>query len=156
VNDAADLIQIRQVTRADAETVGKFVGLLLTELSGTAVDSEKRREVARQVLQDDGPYRGFLAFRSDEPVGVMMLSEFSAIYTLGLAATITELYVVPEYRSRQVAEQLLRAAVAHGRERGWGRLEVGAPRQPQWARSLQFYERNGFREIGPRLGLMLR
>ncbi|UPJ47878.1 GNAT family N-acetyltransferase [Bradyrhizobium sp. 200] len=86
----------------------------------------------------------------------MMLCEFSAIYTLGLAATITELYVVPEYRSRRVAEQLLHAAMAQGRERGWGRLEVGAPRQPQWARSLQFYERSGFQEIGPHLGIKLR
>ncbi len=50
---------------------------------------------------------------------------------------------------------LVEAAAAIGRERGWTRLEVGAPPAAAWARSVAFYEECGFAEIGPRLGLAL-
>jgi hypothetical protein len=50
---------------------------------------------------------------------------------------------------------LIGAGAKLGRERGWGRLEVGAPRQPAWERSLNFYLGAGFAEVGPRLRLPL-
>ena len=50
---------------------------------------------------------------------------------------------------------MLAAAAALARERGWPRLEVGAPDVPKWQRSLDFYLRCGFEEVGPRLRLLL-
>jgi len=46
------------------------------------------------------------------------------------------------------AEQLAKA-------RSWTRFEVGAPDQPAWARTVQFYLREGFEEVGPRLRKVL-
>jgi hypothetical protein len=34
-------------------------------------------------------------------------------------------------------------------------LEVGAPDVPRWQRTVDFYKRNGFKEVGPRLYLPL-
>ncbi|MFQ3452993.1 GNAT family N-acetyltransferase [Bradyrhizobium sp. UFLA01-814] len=145
----------RRVAAADAEVVGRFVDALLVELSGNPSDASRRVDSARAILADKGNYLGFLAEENAGPLGLMMITEFTAVYTLGVAATITELYVLPAHRSRGVAERLLGAAIDHGRLRGWNRLEVGAPSQPAWQRSLQFYKRNGFTEIGPRLRLKL-
>jgi GNAT superfamily N-acetyltransferase len=63
--------------------------------------------------------------------------------------------VIPEKRSAGVAKLLVDATTALGRERSWSRVEVGAPPQPAWERSLKFYLRNGFIEVGPRLQLLL-
>ena len=51
------------------------------------------------------------------------------ICALGAFGVITELYVAPRHRSAGVAQSLLDAAAALGRERGWAHLEVGAPRR---------------------------
>jgi GNAT superfamily N-acetyltransferase len=84
-----------------------------------------------------------------------MISESASIYAGGAFGVITELYVTPEKRSAGVAKLLIDAIAGLGRERSWGRVEVGAPHQPAWERSLKFYLRNGFAEVGPRLQLLL-
>lgn len=84
-----------------------------------------------------------------------MLAESVAIYAGGMFGVITELYVMPEWRSAGVARKLIDAGIALGRERRWDRLEVGAPHQPAWERTLNFYLRAGFTIVGPRLQFRL-
>lgn len=142
---------VRQATPADAETLSGFVYKLLSELSdGEEPDRNIIADSARQLLPM-ATVTGLLAFRGSEPVGAMMLNECAAIYAGGRFAEITELYVRPEHRSFGVASQLVSAATELAGARGWKRLEVGAPHQPEWERSLKFYLREGFEEIGPRL-----
>ena len=66
---------------------------------------------------------------------------------------ITELYIKPEFRSKRIGEELISQAKRFARERGWNALEVGAPDLPRSQRTVNFYLRNGFSEIGPRLEL---
>jgi hypothetical protein len=54
-----------------------------------------------------------------------------------------------------MAAALVHEATKFGKERGWKRLDVGAPGQPSWARTLAFYLSAGFVEVGPRLRLDL-
>ncbi len=144
-------IVLRQLTEADAELAARMVHALLTELSPEAnVQRAALEQAARDVLVMDTAF-GLLASSEDTPVGLMMLNESATIYAGGRIGTITELYVVPDYRSKRVAPELMQAAIALGRDRGWGRLEVGAPKQPVWERTLAFYQREGFVEVGPRL-----
>jgi GNAT superfamily N-acetyltransferase len=70
-------------------------------------------------------------------------------------ALLSELYVVPQFRSEGAGQELIREAVRFGHERNWGRLEVGAPDVPRWNRTVSFYRKNGFTEVGPRLKLLL-
>ena len=51
---------------------------------------------------------------------------------------------------------LIEAAVVLGRERGWPNIEVGAPSVPAWQRTVDFYLRSGFEEVGPRLDLTIQ
>jgi len=144
-------ISIRHAQAGDAATVAGFVHALLDELSGgkpPAMDDVIER--ARAVLSETR-VTAVLAVADAEPVGVMTLNECTAIYAGGKFGTISELYVRPEMRSQGIAQQFLDHAHLEARNRGWRRIEVGAPSQPEWHRTLGFYLRNGFEEVGPRL-----
>ena len=80
-----------------------------------------------------------------------MLNECMTIYVGGRFGEITELYVSPEYRSKGIAPLLIGTAIGIGNQKGWKRFEVGARDQPAWNRTLSFYFREGFEEVGPRL-----
>lgn len=142
---------VREAGAEDADTIARFVHALLDELSGGAappVNEVAERALAVLARPD---VHAALAVVDGEPVGAMTLNECAAIYAGGAFGEISELYVLPEMRSLGVAQKLLDHACAVARRRGWKRLEVGAPAQPAWSRTLDFYLRNGFAEVGPRL-----
>jgi GNAT superfamily N-acetyltransferase len=149
------MVLVRPATVGDTSCVANLVDALLVELSGTSSKRDERLITTRHLLTLANRIFGFLAFDQEEPVGVMMISESASIYACGMFGVITELYVVPDKRSQGIADLLINAGAVLGRGRSWGRLEVGAPLQPAWERTLKFYLRAGFREVGPRLHLML-
>lgn len=149
------MIGVRRADVRDAPQVARFVDALLAELSATPPKYDLRLATARRLLALQDRIFGFLALQDAAPVELIMISESASVYAGGMFGVITELYVVPERRSAGVANMLVDAAASTGRERSWSRIEVGAPPQPAWRRSLSFYLRAGFIEIGPRLQLLL-
>ena len=145
-----DLEILRVGPEAAAEVAGMIAGLLEEFAPGEVVDITAMTATAEEVLALD-IVTGLVALRSGEAVGLLMLNDCAAIYAGGRFGEITELYVRPDMRSRGVAARLVAEAEHIGRARGWQRIEVGAPEQPAWARTLAFYRREGFAEVGPRL-----
>jgi GNAT superfamily N-acetyltransferase len=146
---------IRQAGIADARIVSGLIQSLIAELDPDGdIDARLYDDLSAQCLALP-TVDGLLAFEDDKPVGVMMLNACAAIYAGGLFGEISELYVVPHLRSRGVAKTLLKAGVELGQARDWRRLEVGAPTQPAWSKTLAFYLREGFEETGPRLRKLL-
>lgn len=141
--------------RGDAERIAELVHQLLVELSGGKGPSLGDLALTAEKLLRGGLVHSLIAMVNERPVGVVCLSECAAIYAGGQFGVITELYVMPEYRSQGLASRLIEEAKQIGRERGWPRLEVGAPSQPAWNRTLQFYLREDFQEVGPRLKILL-
>lgn len=146
---------VRRVDASDAAVVARLVDALLVELSGSSSRYEERLATAQRLLAAGGRIIGFLAVEAHHPLGVIMISESASIYAGGAFGVITEFYVIPEKRSAGVAKLLIDATAELGRQRSWSRIEVGAPHQPAWERSLKFYLRNGFVEVGPRLQLLI-
>lgn len=148
-------VTLTRVGVGDAGVVARLIHALLTELSGgtRAWDGAALEATAGELLRD-GVVCGVLARVDGAPVGVLMLNECAATYAGGRFGEITELYVDPRYRSQGVAPKLLAEARAIAREKGWDRFEVGAPGQPTWNRTVDFYRREGFVEVGPRLRLV--
>ncbi len=145
------IISVRLAQGEDASTVAGLVYALLDELSGgEGPGVEEVAERAETVLSGTGVV-AVIAFAGEAPIGVMTLNECAAIYAGGKFGEISELYVRPEMRSIGVAQRLLDYAQQEALARGWKRIEVGAPGQPDWHRTLNFYLRNGFDEVGPRL-----
>jgi len=144
-------VRIRVLERKDAPVVARLLHELLNELAkGSGPPLATLQSTAEAVLGSDA-IDGALAFVDSEPIGVIMLNECMAIYAGGAFGEITELYVSPTHRSKGIAPMLVGVATKIGHQRGWKRLEVGAPDQPAWSRTLDFYFREGFEEVGPRL-----
>jgi GNAT superfamily N-acetyltransferase len=142
---------IKPVDIKHADIVAEFIYYLIDELAagkGPSLDQvSKDTEV---VLKNDHVF-GFVSFEDTSPTGLIMLNECAAIYAGGIFGEISELYVAPKLRSRGIAGALIQEAVDFARSRKWNRLEVGAPNQPEWKRTFDFYVRAGFDEVGPRL-----
>jgi GNAT superfamily N-acetyltransferase len=150
-------IVVRQAEPAQFERVGRLTHELLTELyPELGYQRDRCIETARKLLAGSEGVWSFLATTPDgSDVGVVMLNECAAIYAGGRFGEISELYVASDFRSKGVGALLIEAAVALGRERGWPDIEVGAPSIPAWQRTVDFYLRHGFEEVGPRLDLRL-
>lgn len=149
-------LRIEAISHDGARAAGELIAALLSELSGSEVMSDaEATSIAKQVLEERSGPSGFIARVGNERIGVLMLEECNTVYAQGRFGEITELYVKPDFRARGVAGALMDRAVALATERGWSRLEVGAPPQPQWERSLKFYEQYGFSMVGPRLSLRM-
>ncbi len=149
------VVRIDQAGTEDAAIVADFVTRLLAELFDSARDPAEMEATARDLLARLDLFTAFIARRDEKPVGVLTLATCVSVYASGPFGEIAELCVNPGERSAGVGEALIAAAADYGRQNGWSRLEVGAPPADRWARTVAFYERNGFSEIGPRLGLAL-
>jgi GNAT superfamily N-acetyltransferase len=108
------------------------------------------------LLQKPESYTAFLAFgESNDCIGMVTVASSCSIYAGGHFGIIQELYVRPDYRQLQIGHQLIEEVVRYAKGRHWKRIEVGAPEAEKWARTIAFYQREGFVEIGPRLKFVL-
>jgi GNAT superfamily N-acetyltransferase len=142
----------------DADIISALISSLLVELYPDLADMyrvEALAPITRDLLGSANVF-GLLARNSaGATVGVLMLNQCEAIYALGRFGEISELYVDPQHRSSGLGSILLQAAVSLAHSKNWSMLEVGAPDVPRWQKTVDFYMRNGFLNVGPRLYLPL-
>ncbi|MVF23698.1 N-acetyltransferase [Methylocaldum sp. BRCS4] len=149
-------ITIQRVTADDSHEVAVMVGELLGEIMNAigirAFNFHLAETTAR--LKDFLNREKYFVFvaRDDRgsAIGFVALYESHALYAEGSFGTIPELYVRPEYRSKNIGLRLLSQAKSFGISRGWKRLEVTTPPLPQFDKTLAFYEREGFSITGGR------
>ena len=154
----ATMVTIVKATPEHRSEVLRLVEQLLTELEDqpaefSGIDLQK----VRQDLEDvQDRYTAFLAQALDgECVGVITVMEAFAIYANGNYGIIDEMYVAPSYRSKGVGKQLIDAVKQHASARGWLRIDVTAPPEERWVRTVRFYEAQGFVFTGPKLRYMI-
>ena len=125
-------IIVRQAGPSDCEHVGQMVYQLLSEIDPRPdYQRDEFIAAAKALLADGEGVWSFLATApNDRDVGVVTLNECAAIYSGGRFGEISEMYVVPDFRSKGVGALLVEAAVGFGRQRGWPNIEVGAPSVP--------------------------
>lgn len=152
-------IQIRMAKESEADVVGNLAYKLVVELfpeHSSSFSHEKMIAAARHLISEDSNVWAFLASTAnDEFIGILTLNECAAIYAGGIFGEISELYILPEYRSSNIGTKLIDKAIEFGRNKGWNCLEVGAPDLPRWKKTVDFYKNNGFNTVGPRLELSL-
>ncbi len=153
------MIRIACATAADQAEVLDMVGRLLRELEERPEEFAGLDEarIRRDLASAGDRFTAFLARAEDgEGVGVVTVVETFAIYAGGSYGIIDEMYVAPAHRSRGVGRMLIDSVKRHGRGKGWLRVDVAAPPERRFERTVRFYEQQGFTFTGPKLRFMLQ
>lgn len=148
-------VEIRRARELDSKRVSDMAWALLSELYPDLYSAEQIQATVDHILSQSADVSVFLAESDGEPVGLITLNRCKAIYALGEFGEISELYVDANSRSLGVGNMLINTAIEFATSEGWTMLEVGAPDVPKWQRTVDFYVKNGFVEVGPRLYLSL-
>lgn len=148
---------VREAGDGDVEVVATAVENLLGELGGRRPERPELEAEVRALLDDPEGGSVLIAEADGEIVGVLSASWQRAIHVPGVYATIQDLWVDEDWRSRGVGAELVEAIASQARDRGVSRLEVGLPRETfaAIASTESFYRRNGFEHLGPRMRRLL-
>jgi GNAT superfamily N-acetyltransferase len=147
---------IQRAVANDVAEIAVMVGELLTEIMARVgiqafnFDLAETTERLEDFLNREKYFVFVARDRKNKPAGFIALYEIFALYAEGAFGTIPELYVRPEFRSNKLGLRLVSEAKIFGSSRGWSRLEVTTPPLPQFDRTLEFYEREGFSITGGR------
>jgi GNAT superfamily N-acetyltransferase len=150
-------VSVRLATEADAGAVGAAVGALLEELGGRRPQPAELETEVAALIDERAVGELLVAEEEGAIVGVLAASWQRAIHVPGRYATIQDLWVDPEWRSRGIGAELVSALADRAREQGVARLEVGLPREdfPALEQTEAFYRGAGFEHLGPRMRLLL-
>jgi GNAT superfamily N-acetyltransferase len=153
-------IKIIKASINETKTVVDLVAELLIDFnnknkSNFIVDKTKLEKITRNLIERNN-YGAFIAYDSENnPKGLITVSESFAIYNGGDFGVITEFYVDRNSRSNGIGKLLLNHVFDFSESMNWNKVEVGAPNAEEWPRTIGFYERNGFKQKGPKLRIDL-
>ena len=153
----SNTIKIVPIEKKDYLDLSLMVGELLNEIMVTInhkafnynqADTTKR--IKEFIALDK--YWVFMAkdMKSGENIGFVSLYESFALYAEGAYGTMPELYVRPKWRSNHIGNKLLNKVGEFAKSKNWHRIEVTTPPLPEFDRTLEFYQRNGFEITGGR------
>ncbi|MCG8315830.1 MAG: GNAT family N-acetyltransferase [Pseudomonadales bacterium] len=142
-------MKIAVIDKSRAEDIAKLAICLTTEIMERTgfqhfeVDLPKAIKLCQSYI-DKGKYTVVSAFDQQNIVGFGSLCESHSLYAEGSFGIIQEFYVLPEYRSKNVGSQLLDEIARIANSNGWQRLELCTPPVPEFQRTVEFYQANGF------------
>ena len=153
-------IKIIKATINEIRTVSDLVAELLIDFNNKSnsnfiVDKTELEKTTRNLIKRNN-YGAFIAYDSGKkPIGLITVAESFAIYNGGDFGVITEFYVDRNSRSNGIGKLLLNHVFEFAESMNWNKIEVGAPNAEEWPRTIEFYERNGFKQKGPKLRIEL-
>jgi len=150
-------ITVIEALDIDYLDVAQLVHELLLELEPTSTEAinAMNLDLVTKDLFENAKIWAFIAQYKGSAIAVITLHECASIYAGGIFGEVSELYVKPNFRSSKIGELLLRSAMTKGIELGWKRLEVGSPPENESSRTINFYEKAGFKKTGVRLRRLL-
>jgi len=129
-------VRIRQASRQDAAAVSRMMNDLGYSIEIAAVE----RKLSDS--QDDAGNFVFVAVVNGATVGVLSVHAMPLLHAEGLFATITSLFVAPDYRRQGIGSQLLAHAEAFALRLGCISINVASAHHRADAHA--FYQAIGF------------
>ncbi len=147
------MITIKKVQSKDFVKLIELIKKLLIELGDEASEIEKIKDtkIIAELKKNGNKHHAYFAIDENEIVGMITIGVIYAVYSGGEIGVINEMYVNPDYRSKGIGKMLVDKAKELAKEKGWLRLDVTAPTEHRWVRTLKFYEKQGFKFTGPKL-----
>ncbi len=96
----------------------------------------------------NGLYHVIAAYDDNEIIGFGALCESHSLYAQGAFGIIQEFYVMPKYRSSDIGKELILEIITFAKSKNWKRLELCTPPLPEFNRTVDFYQDNGFEITG--------
>lgn len=149
------MVTIKRGTIEDVDNLLRLSKELFSEIGHQfpLSDNNQAKTFCQDLLKNED-YVIFIASDANgSACGMITLNEGLSVYAGGTFGIIREFYVTKQKRSAGIGKALLHKAVEITRSKGWKRLEVTPPHKEKWRRTYNFYMREGFVEIGPRLKL---
>ena len=143
------MLNVRLATPADRDEVLRLVRGLLTELGGNPASPKALFDVFGELVSDGDV--GFVVIAEEEGVAraACTASFVTALRAVGRYVILQEMFVEPEVRSTGVGKEVIQFALEHAVASGCQVVELGTPRNGD--RQIEFYEREGFSNIGARM-----
>lgn len=145
-----------EATSADAGAVASCIGALAEELAAAkgegplALEHGATAERTAHHLRSRS-YRAFIARRGGDVIGAITISTTGGDPAGDRYGWIEECFVAPGWRGCGVGSELVHCARGAACEADCRRLEVTCPPLVGFAATRRFYEREGFRAVGPRV-----
>jgi len=146
-------VQYKLIENEQAKEIANLAVCLTNEIierTGTKhfdVDAPLAIELCKNYVSN-GLYSVIAAFDAGNIVGFGALCESHSLYAEGTFGIIQEFYVMPEYRSKEVGKELIQEIIKFAKINKWKRLELCTPPTPEFDRTVEFYESNGFEITG--------
>jgi len=145
------------ITVTDKNEIKRYIDLLYTELFGQdSVPTEDMFDkIFTQLKDPSNKHTAYCLKEGDETIAFFTLGESFSIFAHGKYGIINELWVSDKFRSQGVGKIAIQEIKKIATQRGWQRIDVTAPPSERWARSFEFYRKNGFILTGKKLKLFL-
>ncbi len=139
-------ILIREATESDLPAIGKLLKDLADAMDNTeGIDTGIAIKTCEHLLNDASSHI-LVAAKEKSPVGFINFTVRQTILHRSPSASIDELVVAEEYRSKGVGKQLVLAAIEKCRQLGCCEVEASTEKTNLEAR--EFYKQCGFEERG--------
>lgn len=147
---------LEQVNNSSSHIIIQFLKELYQELGEESESIQfLTPDFVKQMLSANST-EVYLAYdHNKEAVGMITLTESQAFYAGGKYGAIDEMYIKPGYRSNNLGSQIIMELRQIAKRKGWKRLDVTAPAEERWQRTVDFYKKNGFEFTGPKLKLKI-
>lgn len=148
-------VQFSYATAQDSAVVARLVEELTGEICARTntqhfdIDLEGTERRCQEFIEK-GYYTAILGTYAGEAIALATIAQTYALYAGGKIGVIQEFYVVPEFRSRGVGEQLIAQVRAYCETNAWSCMELCTPPLPEFERALSFYQAHGLVPVGGR------
>ena len=118
--------------------------------------SEADYTEAAERLIGSGGFWCFIAFAGDDTAGIATVSEKKAVYAGGCFGELMELYINPAFRGCGIGSALISRCTELAAERRWSILDTATSAKGGDGRPFEFYRKNGFSPVGPKLEITIK
>ncbi len=122
------MISIVQETSDEFEHIIRMAERMFQE-AGETSKNVRVNELLEMLNKYQGKFTVFSAIDDgDKCVGMLTLIESFAFFANGTYGVINELFVIPEYRDKDIERQLIEFTIEYGKLKKWSYLTAVAPK----------------------------